>query len=215
MPFTHDQFLDVFAEYNRALWPAVAFLWILTVWSIVRWLRGGPEQSRLLAAVLALHWAWSGLAYHLAFFRQINPVASMFAVLFVLQSAAFLWFGVVRRSLTWRFTRSARGIAGIALIVYGLLYPAIGLALGLQYPRMPFFGVPCPTTLVTAGVLLLAVPGSPRVVNWIPIAWCAVAASAALQLGIRADLALIVAGVLLLLDALFPARRTQPRAARV
>ena len=26
LPFTHDQFLDVFGAYNRALWPAVILI---------------------------------------------------------------------------------------------------------------------------------------------------------------------------------------------
>ncbi|HSK09552.1 MAG TPA: DUF6064 family protein, partial [Vicinamibacterales bacterium] len=91
--------------------------------------------------------------------------------------------------------------------------PAVGLAFGLEYPRMPVFAVPCPTTLVTAGVLLLAVPRPARPANFIPLVWTAVAGSAAFTLGILADLALIVAGVLLLVDTVAPnalGRRVAP-----
>jgi hypothetical protein len=85
------------------------------------------------------------------------------------------------------------------LLVYGLAYPAIGVALGLEYPRMPVFVVPCPTTLLTAGFLLLTAPGWPRPGNLIPIVWTAVGGSAAFLLDVRADFALVAAGVFLLL----------------
>ena len=68
---------------------------------------------------------------------------------------------------------------------------------------MPLFAVPCPTTLVTAGLLLTAA-GVPRWVNIVPILWAVVGSSAAFALGIRADLALVVAGALLALDTLVP-----------
>lgn len=204
LPFTHTQFLDAFAAYNTALWPAALLLWLATAWALITWIRRGEAASRLLAGLLAVHWAWSAVAYHLAFFRPINPAASLFALLFLVQAALFLWLGSVRGSLRWRLDRSPAGLLGALFVVYGMVYPALNLAFGLEYPRMPAFGVPCPTTLVTAGVLLASLPGSPRVLNVIPLLWTAVAGSAAFLLGIRADLALLVAGVLLLVHTLAP-----------
>ncbi|HSK09266.1 MAG TPA: DUF6064 family protein, partial [Vicinamibacterales bacterium] len=113
LPFTHEQFLDVFASYNTALWPAALVLWLLTALAVVAWLRAGDRGSRALAGVLALHWAWSAVAYHAAFFRQINPAASLFAALFLVQAGLFAWFGVVRGTWLWRFEISGRG--GLAL----------------------------------------------------------------------------------------------------
>lgn len=210
LPFTHDQFLDVFAAFNAALWPAALLLWLATAWALATWVRRGEAASRMLAALLALHWAWSAIAYHLAFFRAINPAALLFALFFLVQAALFLWFGVVRRELRWRLDASPAGILGGALAVYGMAYPAINVAFGLEYPRMPAFGVPCPTTLVTAGVLLAAAPGSPRLVNVVPMLWTVVAGSAAWLLGIRADFALFAAGLLLLGHTIAP-RRLRPR----
>ncbi len=204
LPFTHDQFLDVFAAFNTALWPAALALWLATAWTLATWVRRGEAASRMLAGLLALHWGWSAIAYHLAFFRAINPAALLFALFFLVQAALFLWLGVVRPTLRWRLEASAAGVLGAALAVYGMAYPAINLALGLEYPRMPAFGVPCPTTLLTAGVLLAAAPGSPRVVNVVPLLWTVVAGSAALLLGIRADFALFAAGLLLAVHTLAP-----------
>jgi hypothetical protein len=106
LPFTHAEFLDVFAAYNAALWPFAAVLWLLTAWALVAWTRRGQRMSRWVAALLAAHWAWSAIAYHWAFFRDINPAAGLFAVLFLAQAALFAWFGVVRQKLRVQFERS-------------------------------------------------------------------------------------------------------------
>ncbi len=89
------------------------------------------------------------------------------------------------------------------LVLYGLVYPFLGFAFGLHYPRLPLFAVPCPTTLVTVGWLLTA-GGVPRFVNIVPLLWAVVGSSAAFALGIQADLALVVAGALLAIDTLAP-----------
>jgi uncharacterized protein DUF6064 len=213
LPFTHDQFLDVFGAYNRALWPAAILTWLLTAAAIVALYRRGPRASRVVAAVLAFHWGWAGIAYHLAFFRSINPAATLFGAVFVLQAALFLWRGVLGSQLSFQPTSSFWGRLGGALITYSLLYPALGLALGLAYPRFPSFGVPCPTAILTVGLLLLAPRREARRLCAIPVLWAAVGGSAAVLLNIRADFALVVAGLLLLLFAAAGPRRSDIPAA--
>jgi len=210
LPFSETAFLDLFGEYNTTFWPAVTLLWVVTAGLVFRWWRLGRLAGRWPWALLAVHWLWSG-AYHWFFFRTINPAATFFAVLFVIQAIFFGWLaGTARAHLV--IDRSARGVLGVALMSYSLVYPFLGLAFGLHYPRMPLFAVPCPTTLLTAGLLLLST-GTPRVTYVIPIVWAAIASSAALVLGIRADLMLIVAAGLLAIDVLFPqalgTRRTE------
>ncbi len=79
-----------------------------------------------------------------------------------------------------------------------VLYPLLGLASGRNYFDLPAFGVtPCPVTLTTIGVLLLAPPPLPRRLYAIPAAWALVGGSAALLLAMPQDWALLVAlGVL-------------------
>jgi len=159
LPFSHEQFLDVFAAYNRLLWPVAVLLWLATLLALVSWWRRGAASSPVLAGLLAIHWAWSGIAYHFAFFRAINPAAIAFATVFVAQAVLLAWMGVLRRRLVFSPSRSGWGLFGVALAVYALAYPGMGLLTGLSYPRMPTFGVPCPTTILTAG--LLALQGAP------------------------------------------------------
>ena len=78
---------------------------------------------------------------------------------------------------------------GFALVVY----PAIGYGLGHRYPAMPTFGVPCPTTIFTLGLLLFA-DRPPWLVYVVPLLWSAVGSLAALRLGVYEDLALLAGG---------------------
>ena len=202
LPFSEAAFLDVFGAYNRQMWPAVAALWLLTAFVVWRWWRRGVS-SRVVFALLATHWAWSGIAYHWFFFRNINSAAPIFAALFVLQAGLLSWLAVRSRG-SIQMQRSLRGALAGALALYAMAYPILGLSLGLDYPRIPVFAVPCPTMLLTAGFLLNAT-GTPRFAEIVPVIWAGIGSSAALLLGIRADLALIPAGAILLLDAAFPA----------
>lgn len=202
LPFSHDAFLDAFAAFNTTLWPAVVLLWVVTIGFAVRWFRTGCLEGRALFALLAVHWAWSAVAFHWFYFRSINPAAVLFAGLFAFQAGLFVWLAVTSRGRATA-SRSVRGLVGGALVLYGLVYPLVGLGFGLTFPRLPLFGVPCPTTLVTAGLLVTSV-GVPRWVDILPMLWAVIGSSAAFALGIRADLALIVAAIVLAVDTVAP-----------
>ena len=196
MPFGRAEFLDVFGAYNNALWPAAVALWAATAWLVLSYFGSSRPPNRAISALLAVHWAWAAVAYHAAYFTRINPAAWLFAALFLIQAAIFVWVGVVQGELRFSAGWSRWDGVGTALVAYGLAYPALTLVAGLTFPRMPSFGVPCPTALVTIGLLLMAEQPSWRVAA-VPIAWSAVGGSAALLLGMHADLVLAVAGALL------------------
>ena len=191
LPFTRAEFLDVFAVYNTHLWPAAALLWLATVAVVVVFARGARPPHRLIAGLLAFHWAWSGIVYHASLFTAINPAAWLFAALFVAQAIVFARWGA---ALEFSRSRSIGHTISWMLIGYALLYPVVAWAGGLDYPRVPTFGVPCPTTILTAGLLLAADPPLPAIIAAIPIGWTVVGGSAAFLLGIGADLMLPVAG---------------------
>jgi hypothetical protein len=193
LPFSVDAFLDVFAIYNASFWPIAVALWAATAAAFVAHV-AGRDQHRWICGVLVVHWAWAAIAYHAALFSRINPAAWLFAGSFLVEAGLLLDYGVVRRRL--RFSRGRRVHEGVAyvLIAYGLLYPLIVLAGGHTYPRVPTFGVPCPTTIVTVGFLLLASERVPLILTIVPLFWTVVAGSAAFLLGMPADLALLVAG---------------------
>jgi len=202
LPFTREQFFDVLAAYNRSLWPFVLALWVASAFSCA-WLMSssGRSHGRMISALLAVHWAWSAIAYHVTFFTRINPAAWLFAVLFLVQAALFAWVGVINGNLSFRSSRTAWTLVGWFLMLYALVYPAITIVEHGSVVRVPTFALPCPTTIFTAGVLVLApVPRISLAIG--PIIWSAIGGSAAFLLGVNADYALPVAGTALVLFAL-------------
>lgn len=211
LPFTAEQFFDVFRAYNQAVWPAQVFLLVLAVAALVIVAVQRPWSDRAVSAILALLWAWIAVAYHLAFFASINPLAYAFAAVSAAGAGLFAWQGVARRRLQFRFRRSARVAGGAALVVFAfVVYPAWSVFAGHHYPAMPTFGLPCPTTLFTIGTLALLVPPYPRSALVVPVLWCLVGAQAAFLLGVPQDLGLLVAaafGAFLIARASSPAAR--------
>jgi hypothetical protein len=99
LPFTQEQFLQVFARYNEALWPLQWVAWLLGAYACMLVLRSGAGSARAVPAVLALLWLWTGVVYHGLFFAAINRAALLFAALFVLQGlllAGWAWQGTLR-----------------------------------------------------------------------------------------------------------------------
>jgi hypothetical protein len=204
LPFTTGQFFDVLADYNQTLWPAVVMLWLASLAAVFLLLSPRRSSDRWLSGLLAAHWIWSALAYHAAFFTPINPAAWMFAAFFFLEGVLFLWIGVVQGRLSFARVRNAWTPVAWLLIVYSLLYPVITAVEHQSLSRIPAFGVPCPTMIFTAGLLMFASPRSWRLAI-IPVVWSVIGGSAAPLMGVRADYALPIAGIAL---AVFSVQRS-------
>lgn len=78
MPFTSEQFCDVFGAYNNAIWPAQIVAYALGLLAAGFALWPSSAGDRIIAGVLALMWAWTGIIYHWLFFAVINPGAFLF-----------------------------------------------------------------------------------------------------------------------------------------
>lgn len=200
LPFSREAFFDVFAVYNNALWPFVLALWAATLLALIARV-AGRDRSEWTFGLLAVQWAWSAVAYHASLFSAINPAAWGFAALFLVQAALLTWFGVVHHRLRFSEATPVAHIAGYVLIVYGLFYPLLAVVDGHAYPRVPTFGVPCPTTIVTVGFLLLVRGRLPFALVVVPVLWAALAGSSAFLLDVHTDLMLLVAGAALLVRA--------------
>lgn len=160
-------------------------------------IKSGKNSSRAVSIIIAFFWLWMGAAYHLLFFSKINPAAIFFGAFFIVQSAIFLYAGALKNDLSFRFRLSAEGVIGISLIIYALIvYPLFGFIFGHYYPYSPTFGLPCPTTIYTFGLLLWTVKKVPWYVLPIPFLWSFIGFSAAFTLGIREDFGLPVAGII-------------------
>lgn len=198
IPFTIEQFLDIFAQYNQAIWPMQIIAYILGIAAVVLAVKKPRYSDLLIIGILAFFWVWMGIAYHLLFFSLINTAALGFGVLFIVQGLLFVYQGVARPKLAFRARTGAFSLVGGAFIVYAMLvYPIIGSLLGHGYPHSPVFGVaPCPTTIFTFGILLWSAKKVPKYLLAIPLVWSVIGFGAALSLGIREDVGLLIAGVL-------------------
>jgi hypothetical protein len=198
VPFTASQFLDVFSAYNQSVWPFAVILWLVTILVCRPLVLGTSIRGPLLGCLLAAHWLWAGLVYHAWFFTAINPAAWLFAALFVAQGVLFIEFNSSARQAV-DGAGSTRRVVSSLLIVYSLVYPLVVWADGFAYPRMPTFGVPCPTVLLTIGVLL-ATSRPPVLLSIIPVGWSVIAGTAAWLFDVHADLVLPAAGGVLVVD---------------
>jgi hypothetical protein len=199
LPFSEAQFLSVFASYNAATAAAIVVLWLLTA-AALAWLAVRRQGSTMITLLLVMHWAWAGAAYHLTFFAAINPAARAFGALFLLQALLFLASG----RLEYHWGRTPRQALSLIFCASAMLYPLLALVSGMRWPRMPSFGVPCPTTLLTVGLLLAVEPGRARWLSVVPLIWTGVGGSAAVLLGVTPDLMLWPGAVLLLLNIVAP-----------
>jgi hypothetical protein len=197
LSFSPDAFVALFETYNRAVWPAQFAAYALGIAALALVFRPGKNASRSIAAILAAFWAWTGIAYHGLYFAEINFLAPAFAVLFVLQAALFAWASV-RGTFIVRFRPDPAGWAGVGLAAFALLgYPLLGWLFDHGWPRAAVFGItPCPTTIFTFGLLLLAEGRPPWLLYAIPILWAVIGGSAAGLLGMLEDASLPLAAAL-------------------
>lgn len=167
IPFTIEQFFEVFVKYNSAVWPMQIVFYFLAAIVIAVLFVKNSFFLKGIAGILSIFWLWMGIVYHFVFFSSINPASKIFGLLFIMQ-------GVV-----------------LALIVY----PILTHLTGHSYPGMPTLGLPCPTTIFTIGVLLIAFPSGYQFLAIIPLLWSVVGSTAAFKLGVIADFGLIAAAI--------------------
>ncbi len=197
IPFTVEQFMDVFKNYNNAVFPMQIVLYLFALAAIYSTFKKISWSDKIISSILSFFWLWMGIVYQLIFFTTINKTAYLFGTLFILQSGLFLWKGVFQNKLSFRFRKDIYGIAGIALLVFALaIYPLIGYLLGHVYPALPTFGLPCPTTIFTFGMLLMVDKKYPPIILFIPMIWGIIGFLAAFLLGIKEDIGLLISAFL-------------------
>ena len=196
LPFTPDQFLDVFKSYNLTVWPAQILLVVLALLMIFVMFKKNFYSDKLISIGLAVLWLWMGIVYHIIFFTRINPAAYLFGTLYVIQAGLFVYYGIITKELIYKYRNNAIGIISILFFLYSLIfYPLLSYQFGHLYPSKPTFGLPCPTTIFTFGMIIL-MEDRKIIIFIIPIVWSLVGFTAALKLGIYQDIGLLIASVI-------------------
>lgn len=195
-PFTVEQFLQVFKDYNQAVFPMQIVFYLLGISAVWLAVKSNPVSDKIISSILAFLWVWMGIAYHLIYFTAINQAAYLFAAIFVFQGILFVFYGVDRKALSFSFHNDLYGITAIILFLFALLvYPVIGYLSGHVYPVAPTFGLPCPTTIFTFGFLVLNARKTPLMLLVLPVLWSIVGFTAAFNFGIKEDIGLLIAGL--------------------
>lgn len=196
-PFTIEQFFEVFRNYNQLVFPLQILFYIIAAFLIYLILKPSHKSNKTINIILAFFWLWMGVVYHIIFFTVINKAAYIFAIFFILQSVLFLIYGVFQEKLSFKFRFDKFGITGIVLIIFALIiYPILGYFFGHIYPVSPTFGLPCPTTIFTLGILLQSERKCPVTILIIPVIWSVIGFTAAFQFGIFEDAGLLISGLL-------------------
>jgi hypothetical protein len=212
LPFTIEEFFELFVEYNVSIWPLQIVFYVLGAVTVGLAFTRRLEGDMVIAAILAFFWFWMGAMYHLFFFSSLTPVGYVFGAFFIVQGALLQWRGVLRKKLRFRCRWDTYSAFGAAMILYAMVvYPMIGWHLGHHYPLAPMFGAaPCPTTIFTFGMLLWLTGRTPKYLLVIPFLWSIVGTSAALNLGVREDFAMLPSAVVATLLILWRDRRSKP-----
>lgn len=197
LPFTTAEFLGVFQAYNLAVWPVQVVLVLIALVIVFLAVERPSNSDRAVSLMLACLWFWMGTVYHLGFFASINRAAYVFGAAFILQAMLFVVAGVFRSDLSFQVGRNRYSWVGAVLLAYALmLYPLLGSAWGHTYPTAPTFGLPCPTTIFTFGILLFARSRVSGYLLVIPLIWSVIGLSAVINFGVLEDTGLLIAAVL-------------------
>jgi len=197
MPFTHEEFLSVFSNYNIQVWPMQLVLVLSAAFSVLIIFTRINNRDRIVSGILVFLWIWMGIVYHLIFFSSINKAAYFFGIIFVFQGLMFLYHGVIKNKLKFLFLKRSSGITGILFIFFALvIYPILGHLFGHVYPKTPTFGAPCPTVIFTFGLLLTNNHQTPIFLLIIPLIWSLIGFSAAVNLQITEDFGLFIVGII-------------------
>jgi hypothetical protein len=211
MPFTLEMLLTYFAAYNERIWPMQVVGFALGLLTLVPLFRSGRVWDRVVTGVLAFLWLWLGLV----FWREAAATMAMLyapTLLFAVQGALFVYV-LARDRMTYGAVSLVDTAMGLAFIAYALVgYPLVGLLVGHVYPYAaisPLF--PCPGTVLTFGVLLLA-RRVPIYLLVIPTLW-ALTGILWFYLGMVEDAGLVIAGVVGVIILITRKRAAQPAAA--
>ena len=155
------------------------------------------SRNKIIGGFLGFLWLWTGIAYHLAFFTEINKAAYVFGGLFVLQGFIFLIETFFRKKLEFEFKGTVMDYIAYFFIIFGIvIYPVLIYILENSLSKTISLGLPCPSTIFTFGFLMLTTLKFSKYVLIIPGLWTIVGTTAAYKFGVYPDYLMPVSAVI-------------------
>jgi hypothetical protein len=199
LPFTADQFFDVFRRYNEAVWPAQIALNVVALIAAGAAYRASARRSvtwaRSAIVLLSALWLWTGIVYFKLFFATITPAGQVFGSFFIAEAVLLLLCAWEMGPQIEAASRASCAVSAFILVYALLLYPIAGIAAGQHYPALPTFGAPCPLTIFTFGVLAIFPSSISRVAIAVPVLWVLISSYAAFGFSVYEDFGLLAAAI--------------------
>lgn len=102
-----------------------------------------------------------------------------------------------RKKLQYSFENTTQKYIGYLFLVFGLvIYPIISYVLEGSFVKTISFGLPCPTTIFTLGILMLADNRFPKYLLIIPTLWAVIGVFAAVNFGVYQDYIMLIAAIM-------------------
>lgn len=214
IPFTTGQFFDVIKNYNESVFPVQIILLIFAIAAFWFIFTPGSVKNKWIGGFLGLVWLWTGIFYHLVYFTTINKAAYIFGTLFIIQSLLLFMDSFVRKKLGFVYKKNIAGVLALFFILFGVfIYPVLIYFIEGTVFQTITVGLPCPTTILTFGFLMLTTPRMPKYLLVIPILWTIVGTSAAFNFGVYPDYMMPVAALVAVIY-LLSRRRTAVNAGK-
>lgn len=196
MPFTTEQFFAVIEKYNVTMFPFQIIILLLGIVCLFFLHSKLLAKDKLIGLYIGILWIWIGIAYHLAFFTEINKAAYLFGGIFILQGLLILFNTFIKNRLAFTFTFQIKDYLGFFFILYGLIiYPIISYLVEGSFEKTIIMGLPCPSTIFTFGLFMLTNNKFPKYLLIIPSLWAVVGLSAAINIGVFQDVMILIAAL--------------------
>src|SRR5688572_27853390 len=99
IPFSTEEFLNVFGHYNADVWPIQVVFYFLALTSVALLFINNPRKDQTISGILSFFWLWMGIVYHIIYFLPINSAAIGFGAIFIIQGILFAYKGVAQSTL--------------------------------------------------------------------------------------------------------------------
>jgi len=196
IPFTTEQFFEIIEKYNVALFPLQLVIILLGILSVILLHSSKNYKNKFIGSFLGFLWIWIGIAYHLVFFTAINKAAYAFGALFILQGLFFIFETYSRKKLEFKFNGNVTDFIAYFFLIFGLaIYPILIYFLENSLETTIALGLPCPSTIMTFGFLMLTTRKFPKYLLIIPALWTIVGTSAAINFDVYPDFLMVISAI--------------------
>lgn len=188
-----ESFLNFLGNYHEAIFPFhfIAFLFgILILYSI---LANHEILKKNINLILGFLWCFDGFFLFTLYASKLAPFTyTLQGILFPLQGIIFF----IQKDLNYDFNKTKISYLGVFILFFGLfIYPIFGNFSSFSYPNIPIFPEPCPLTIFTLGLSLLAKKAKLTIFA-IVFFWSFMGIVAVLKLEIYSDIFEVFFGIL-------------------